>query len=397
VAAWVEKRVPHPDAPGLEVLVDDPAAFVAGSLHRAPVLGAGREVGLVAESDRLWDDVLTRGARAPAFRLVRAGTTLPPSSSCRSAGVGHRTIDDVIQPNRVLELYDDGATVVLQGLQFSDPHLARVANNLALAVDQPVQVNAYLSPPSARGLDLHVDLHDVFVLQLEGSKRWRVWEPLERTRQPVKGGPPMAPPTFAELGAPDLDVTLHRGDVLYLPRGHPHCAETVDDSSAHLTVGVLAITWQRALRGALDAAVADGKWRSEIRLHGADVLAAPEDVAGSLRPFLGADAVRRWMVAEVWRRQPATRLRPRRPPGIDRSAPLTITPGPLVWCERDGDACVIGLGDRRLVVPAMAHHFVTGLLTAPGPVAAADLGCLDDDSQQVVVDRLALEGVVAAG
>ena len=189
---------------------------------------------------------------------MRAGTTLPPSAYCRSAGVGHRTIDDVIQPNRVLELYDDGATVVLQGLQFNDPHLARVANNLALAVDQPVQVNAYLSPPSARGLDLHVDLHDVFVLQLEGSKRWRVWEPLERTRQPVKGGPPVAPPTFAELGAPDLDVTLHRGDVLYLPRGHPHCAETVDDSSAHLTVGVLAITWQRALRGALDAAVADG-------------------------------------------------------------------------------------------------------------------------------------------
>lgn len=379
------------------MLVDDPAAFVGGSLHRAPVLGADRDVDLVAEADRLWDDALTRGARVPAFRLVRAGTTLPLSASCRSAGVGHRTIDDLIQPNRVLELYDAGATVVLQGLQFSDPHLARVANNLALAIDQPVQVNAYLSPASARGLDLHADRHDVFVLQLEGSKRWRVWDQLPPTRQRVKGGAPVAPPTFAELGAADLDVTLRRGDVLYLPRGHPHCAETVDDSSAHLTVGVLAITWHGALRNALDAAVADGGWRSEVRLDGADVPATPEQVTASLGPHLSAGAVRRWMVGEVWRRQPATRLRPRRPRPIDRSSPLTITPGPLVWSERDGDACVIGLGDRRLIVPAAAHRFVAELLAAPVPVAAAELDCLDGDSKQVVVDRLALEGVVTAG
>ncbi len=380
----------------MEVLVDDPAEFVAGSLHRAPLLGAARDVDLVAETDRLWDDALTRGARLPTFRLVRAGSTLLPTACCRVAGIGHRTVDDVIQPNRVLELYDEGATVVLQGLQFTDPHLARVANNLALALDQPVQVNAYLSPPSARGLDLHVDLHDVFVVQLEGSKRWRVWEPLPRTRQPVKG-PPVARPTFAELGAADLDVTLRRGDVLYLPRGHPHCAETVDESSAHLTVGVLAITWQRALRGALDAAVADGRWRSEVRLDGMDAPATPEQVAASLGPHLADSAVRRWMVAEVWRRQPATRLRPRRPPAIDRSAPLRITPGPLVWSERDGDACVIGLGDRRLILPAAAHRFVAELLVAPAPVAAAELDCLDDESKRVVVDRLALEGVVTAG
>ncbi len=80
----------------------------------------------------------------------------------------------------MLELHDDGATVVLQGLQLTDPHLAKVSNNLALALDHPVQVNAYLSPPAAHGLELHYDLHDVFVVQLEGAKRWRVWDPLDR-------------------------------------------------------------------------------------------------------------------------------------------------------------------------------------------------------------------------
>ena len=159
------------------------------------------------------------GLRTPAFRLVRDGKTLSAVDTCRRAGIGHRTIDDVIQPNRVLELHAAGASMVLQGLQFTDPHLARVANNLALDLGHAVQVNAYLSPAAARGLELHFDYHDVFVLQLDGRKRWRVWEPLERTRRPVRAGPRVPMPTFDELGEPALDLTLTAGDCLYLPRG----------------------------------------------------------------------------------------------------------------------------------------------------------------------------------
>ena len=67
-----------------------------------------------------------------------------------------------------------------------------------------MQVNAYLTPQAAKGLELHFDYHDVFVVHLEGSKRWRVWEPLERTRLPVRAARvPM--PTLAELGPPAFD------------------------------------------------------------------------------------------------------------------------------------------------------------------------------------------------
>ena len=230
----------------------------------SPRAEAGREPDRFATADGLWTDALTRGLRTPSFRLVRAGATLSPAAYCRTAGVGHRTIDDVIQPNRVLELYADGATMVLQGLQLTDPMLGRVANNLALALDHPVQINAYLSPEAARGLDLHFDFHDVFVLQLEGHKRWRVWEPLPRTRDPVRGGAKIPLPTLDELGEPMLDLTLTSGDCLYLPRGFPHAAETIDAASSHLTIGVLAITWQRVMRRAVDAAVAAGELAASI-------------------------------------------------------------------------------------------------------------------------------------
>jgi hypothetical protein len=39
-----------------------------------------------------------------------------------------------------------------------------------------VQVNAYLTPPASRGLGVHHDTHDVFVLQVHGRKLWQVWD-----------------------------------------------------------------------------------------------------------------------------------------------------------------------------------------------------------------------------
>ena len=62
---------------------------------------------------------------------------------------------------------------------------------------------------------------------------------------------------FDELGEPALDLTLTAGDCLYLPRGFPHAAETVESASSHLTIGIIAPSWQQAVRHAVDEAVAD--------------------------------------------------------------------------------------------------------------------------------------------
>jgi bifunctional lysine-specific demethylase and histidyl-hydroxylase NO66 len=388
--AWTERRVHHPDAPGLGALVPDRGAFLAADFDRHLVLTSDRAVAAFATPAALWADVIERGARTPTFRLVRDGATLPPSTYCRRAGIGHRTLTDVIQPNRVLELHAAGATMVVQGLQLTDPHLARVANNLALDLQQPVQVNAYLTPEAAKGLELHFDYHDVFVVHLEGSKRWRVWEPLERTRLPVRAaGVPM--PTLDELGSPALDHTFRPGDVLYLPRGFPHAAETVDAASTHLTIGVVTLSWHQAVRHAVDDAVASGALRATVRLDGASRPGLEE-----LGVHLAPDSMRRWLAREVWRRQPATRLRPRVAPAIELDTAVTLTPGPLLWLTKDGPRCELGLGDRALSLPAEAHDFLAALLATDGPFRVSALDAdLDPGSRLVVGRRLAEEGVIA--
>jgi hypothetical protein len=100
------------------------------------------------------------------------------------------------------------------------------------------------------------------------------------------------------------------------------------------------------------------------------------------------------MAREIWRRQPATRLRPRSVPELG-TEPLSFTPGPLVWLTTIGDRAVLGLGDRVLDMPGEALDFLAALLDAESPIAPSDLKGLDDASRTVVLRRLLAEGVLA--
>ena len=324
--------------PGSATWSPSPTAFLAEDLFRRAVLSrrieTDRDPARFATVDGLWADLLDRHQRTPSFRLVRDGVTLPPASTTRSAGVGHQTLGDVVQPNRVVEHYQSGATLVLQGLQLTVPHLGRFANNLALALDQPVQINAYLTPAGTKGLELHFDFHDVFVVQLDGRKRWRVWAPLDRTARPVRDGarPPM--PTWDEVGEPLLDVTLEAGDCLYLPRGFPHAAEALASSSSHLTVGVMARTWQQAVRHALDDALTDPELRASIPLGALESAGAPAPDLQAVLDALDPARTRAWLAAETWRRQPSTRRRPLVAPIVSINDPVDVTPGSAGVADR---------------------------------------------------------------
>ena len=358
-----------------------------------------------ADVDHLWETALDRGMRSPSFRMVAVGETIDRKGLCRFGAVGDRDLDDLLDPNRVLERYDDGATLVLQAIQHVDPAYAQLSTNLALELDQPVQVNAYLSPPAAQGLDLHFDYHDVIVVQLAGSKRWRVWEPLERTQRPMRRGTRIAAPTLEELAAPLVDDTLRPGDCLAVPRGFPHAAETIAEASDHLTIGVMALTWERVVRLALDGGTSSTDLADRLGpepLDGTDsagtgAAAAPgalRELEARLSPERLSALVRR----EVWRRQPRTRVRPRGPVPVALTTPLCVTPGPLLWCRSGTESCelVLELGDRALVLPGEARQLVTAILRRAERFTVDGVrGDLDPESAMAVVGRLVREGVVA--
>lgn len=403
------RREFHSDAPRLDAFVGDCSAYLSADVYRRlRVHHAGwcapAPTPAWASAEHVWSLILERGLRAPAFRVVRDGSTLGRADYCRGAGVGNRDLDDVVEPNKVLELHQNGATVVLQGIQHVDPAFARLSTNLALDLDQPVQVNAYLSPADARGLDVHFDYHDVLVAQLAGTKRWRVWEPIERTRRPVKNGPGIPMPTLDELAEPLIDRIVQPGDCLAIPRGFPHAAETVDDESSHLTIGIMALTWERVIRRLLATGVSNTALADRLpagSLDGPD----PERTASAYDPSaavaalaarLDPVALRSAVATEVWRRQPRTRLRPRRSPTIDAEQPLHFTPGPLVWLDGGPEATRLHLGDRRLRLPPDSARLVRSVLAHAGCFTADDVrDGLDLDATMIVLQRLTDEGLLA--
>ncbi len=124
----------------------------------------------------------------------------------------------------------------------------------------------------------------------------------------------------------------------------------------------------------------------------------PDEALRTLCDQLTDDRLRHAVAAEVWRRQPQTRLRLRRPVAIEVGQPMAVTAGPLLWLDArpaaDGKHA-LNLGDRRLRFPAECTPFVTAVLQSPAMFSGTSLrGQIDDESRVAVLSRLATEGVI---
>jgi len=178
--------------------------------------------------------------------LIRGGTRVPVEAFTSAEGR--------IIASAVAEHYLQGATIALPHLQQSLPALGHLCRELEALFSCHVQANAYLTSGGCSGFDPHHDEHDVFVLQVEGAKTWRLYE----------RRPPNAFRGDAAVGAPDASspsetVTLHPGDCLYLPRGWVHAASNEAIApSLHISIGLLTLTWaDLLLAAAAQAARAD--------------------------------------------------------------------------------------------------------------------------------------------
>ncbi|GAB3306155.1 cupin [Epidermidibacterium keratini] len=189
-------------------------------------------------ADAVDELVSTRGLRTPFLRVAKDGQTLPERSFTSGAGVG-ASITDQLDDTALWRHFADGATLVLQALQRTWEPVASFTERLATELGHPVQANAYITPPQNRGFDDHYDVHDVFVLQIAGTKRWVIHEPVYA--DPMRDQPWSDRRADVERAAaqePAIDTVLEPGDVLYLPRGWLHAAQAQGEVSIHLTLGV---------------------------------------------------------------------------------------------------------------------------------------------------------------
>jgi JmjC domain len=351
------------------------------------------------------------GLRQPAFRVVRDGEVVAAAGYTRSARTGPSRIDDLIDPGRVLDLFADGATVVLQGLQRWWAPASRFCRDLELSLGHPVQANAYLTPPGAAGLAPHHDTHDVFVLQVAGTKHWVVREPAVDIPLPRH----VSDHDAAEAQPVLFEADLQPGDALYLPRGFVHSAAAQQGVSLHLTLGVLATTVQDVLRQLVDMAGDDVTFRRSLppgwpyddtvaTSAVASAIAELTDWLGGVDPGEVSTQLRNRFVSN---RAPLLDGQLLEIAGLDEIdddtfvvrragtiGSLTIDP-PAADPVDDGDQRLrLTLGDRQVVMPAVLEGAVRRLTDGAAHRVGDLSDLLDEASRQVLVRRLIKEGAV---
>ena len=144
----------------------------------------------------------------------------------------------IVDAEKVLNGYSNGNTIILNFLDRRWEPIRRLSEMLTDVLGYPAGANAYLTPPRAQGFPAHYDMQDVFILQLEGKKLWKLYE--NYFPFPIKGLTETKP---VEPGPLLCEVNLCPGDLLYIPRGWVHEALTGETYSLHLTAGIYPLTW----------------------------------------------------------------------------------------------------------------------------------------------------------
>ncbi|MET0954754.1 MAG: cupin domain-containing protein [Cryobacterium sp.] len=355
------------------------------------------------------DELVTRRAlRTPFVRMATEGSVLNAARFTAPGGFGAE-IADQVSADKVLDEFTAGATLVLQGLHRTWTPLAEYTRQLVVDLGHPAQVNAYITPASARGFDPHYDVHDVFVIQIAGEKRWRIHAPVHPS--PLRDQPwdehRDAVARQAE-NTPEIEETFRPGDVLYLPRGWIHSATALGGTSIHLTIGVAALTRHDVLKEVLATAAQNEGLRAALPL-GVDftdpavVAALVADAVDDLARFSRDDPDQAGRVAGRLARRVRTSTRP------EPIAPLATVEGAAALHEattvslrhgldaRIGDAAdgqvALVLPGKTVTLPAEAGPALEAVLVGD-TIRAGDLPGLDSASSLVVARRLVREGVL---
>lgn len=202
------------------------------------------------------DDIIFHGRpKGPSLRIVKNQVPLHPQK--------YENLDGSININQMYTAYADGYSIIIHEIQrFSKP-IARLCANLQKEFNFRTLGEMFLTPKNQKALAPHYDAHDVFVVQLEGTKYWRLYDkvyemPLVDSQQPV----------FDRKNLSNVrEIKLEAGDVLFIPRGVPHEASTQDESSLHLSIGVHPMQWLDLVNVALaDLAQTDLELRKPLPL-----------------------------------------------------------------------------------------------------------------------------------
>jgi hypothetical protein len=159
------------------------------------------------------------------------------SKDSKSISNSNYTYNGKIVKSKLIELHEQGATISIRNINENFKQLELFKVQCETYFQQPIQINAYLTPPNNQSVPPHWDTHDIFVLQIYGSKGWKLYK--NNFKLPTEDN--IFESNKNIVGEFEKEIVLNPGDTLYMPRGIIHEPIAID-YSIHLSVGIRAKT-----------------------------------------------------------------------------------------------------------------------------------------------------------
>ncbi len=215
-----------------------------------------------------WDAVkrlIARGEytrRSSDFRVSKE-SVLVPANSWTSDGR-----PDIAKLEAYLE---KGFSVVLNHIDPYVPPLTSICEEIRSRLNERSNVAVVVTSGDDGAFKLHYDPEDLVIVQIEGTKRWKIFGPA--VSNPVTGMPKQTPPEGASI----FDEVLAPGDLLFVPGGNWHHCQAGPGRSVHIGVFLDPPASYHAVERLTAQLLADDIFRKPLtRLEPGSVLATVE-------------------------------------------------------------------------------------------------------------------------
>lgn len=167
--------------------------------------------------------------------LFKDGVACPPEK-LKSFSLAHYSGEESLISFQQLKhcINNEGYSLKIFGVDRYLPKVMEFSRKLATDFKHQISLNCYYTPGNESFcFPPHTDGYNILILQLKGQKKWNV---AQRNPDPAK--------RKEKIEKEDLkkEFIIREGESFFLPAGTPHCAQTLEEDSFHLTIGFHPVT-----------------------------------------------------------------------------------------------------------------------------------------------------------
>jgi 50S ribosomal protein L16 3-hydroxylase len=270
-----------------------------------------------------------------------------------------------------------GWTLLVQGVDLYLPRVAALRERFRFIGDARLDDVMVSYASDGGGVGPHVDSYDVFLLQAQGRRRWRI------SRQRDLDLVPGLPLKILAGFRPTHDWVLEPGDLLYLPPGVAHEGSAVGADCITCSIGFRAPAYRELADPWLDALAEQAHALPALRAQLADPATRPTPHPAQL-PSAMIDSAQRRLGA----------LRPTRTHAVTALLALLSEPKPAVSFAPPMRPASFAAFERAAVRRGLRLDLCTRLLYAGGQIGingeALSLTAVERTSIAGLADRRAL-------